>query len=61
MNKLATLFIFAEILKIQRDHQTDFVALLKVEGLKKVPFKCSEEKFVGISLIHYFHRLVKMF
>ena len=34
MNKLATLFIFAEILKIQRD-QTDFVVLLKVEGLKK--------------------------
>ena len=35
INKLATLFIFAEILKIQRDHQTDFVVLLKVEGLKK--------------------------
>jgi len=35
MNKLATLLIFAEILKIQRDQLTDFVALLKVEGLKK--------------------------
>ena len=47
MNKLATLFIFAEILKIQRDHQTDFVALLKVEGLKKSTFQMQRREVCG--------------